>query len=660
MSEAEMALAATMENYRHVPRDAGGNKEVTRSRDLDRILAIPDKRLLGRPPDLTEELRKPGVTPAQALWPIQNQALWEARQANGLVGFMLAGAGKSGTALLLPTVMNSRNAVIITQSQLRGQMWTHDVPMWANNYDVRLNIIRILSYQEISREDHADELEKNPPDLLILDEADSIVNRHSARNRRLRRFHANHPACRLAAFSATLIDDSIEDYAFFLEWALGTTCPVPLDWAKLQEWKKVLDPDPRTEKWGAGALHRLQEWATEAHERGPDGNKRVSVMKAYKRRLWCTLGVVFSGAIEVNTVVDGEKKPVQLFMHEREIEPNAANLAGLATIRTFLEAMRSTDTRPDGEVLEGPLRRHAALKQMGSGFYLRHAKELVDPALWRRYEDARGAWHKAVNQQLRRASVPGMDTPMQLGRAADRLLCVSYGCKRYQREAKHPDGLTLSPRDRCPECNGPLEPHWHCPEWQAWKAVRDLVKPESYPVWFSSTLVEDAVLWGRQYVGIIWYSSPAVGEAIAAVGGFPLFGDGTKAGHALIEENNKHLPTRTVVASIKCHGTGKNLTAWSNCLMAETPANAKAWEQVLARPHREGQKNPRVDFWVYRHTKEVCAALDTALMKAKFGDAHGLDQRMLMAQKTFQHVGEYADKELLAALERSGEEEADR
>lgn len=626
MDELEL-LHSIFDGYKHVPRDRFGRRAVKHSRDLERILALPEKPL--EIPDLTDELRRPGST--MELLPAQNDALWNAREARGLLGFMLPGAGKSGTALLIPTVTNVRSAVILTRSQLRTQMLARDVPLWANNFDVRLDRIRFVTYEELSDADTADELDKEPPELLILDEAHRIKDLEgSARGRRLLRFRREHPGTLLCVLSGSLVMNSIQDYWAFAEWALGSTCPLPLHYPDLQEWCKALDPLKPKEQWDPGALAELVEWASGD---GPEVPLRV----AFQRRLRATVGVSVSATIDLD---------LPLFMHERQVQPTGANQAGMELIRQKLTELRATEERPDGEVMEGGLALNRAGWQMAFGFYLRAAKELVEPSLWDRYHDAKRAWGKAVNQQLKRASVEGMDSPMLLANAADRQLCISFGCKRYQKETK------ASPS--CSACGGPLQAQWPCPEWWAWKAVKDLVEVVTYPVWFASPLVEDAVLWGRQYTGIIWYRSPALGEAIADVGGFPLFGPGRKASDAIREENARQVK-RTIVASIFCHGEGKDLQSWQNNLITDPPMNVKEWEQVLARTHRRGQKAERVDFWTYRHTKELCAAFDTSLLQSKFvEEGHGIEQRLLRAKKSFD-AGAYADRALLEEIVRAGD-----
>lgn len=621
-------LQEMLSGYRHVPRDGRGRREVGESKDLQRILQLPVKPL--EVPDLTLEFRKPGADPSFVLNEAQNAALWNARTAGGLLGFMAPGAGKSGTALLLPTALDAESTVILTRSTLRTQMLADDVPMWANSFDVRLDRIRFVTFEELSDADTADELDRKPPSLLVVDEAHRISRPGSSRHLRLKRFRREHPYTRVCFMSGALTAKSIQDYSFFAEWALGQGTPLPLDYTEFQAWKKALDPVSPEQRWGPGALERLMDWAS-LH------GGECSLLVAFQRRLRATWGVVMSGAL------DPDLPP--LYLHERRLHPSA----DLAPIHAALTALRKTEKRPDGEVMEEPLAQFRTARQLAFGFFKRWIKEGIDVHLWNRWFDCRGAWHRAVREKLKRGAVEGMDSPMLLANAADTRVCLRGGCSRY---------LKPEEWERCGACGWVTQAKWPCPEWHLWKDVRDLLKVETEEIWISDTLVQDAVQWGRDYVGIIWYRSPALGEAIANAGGFPLFGEGRKASDGIRDENKRAVQgqRRTIVASIYCHGEGKNLQGWHNALVTDPPPNGKEWDQLLARLHRRGQKHGRVDFWTYRHTVELCASFDTSVLHARFvEDGHGMEQRLLKAGKSFSYGGR-EDAGLLAAMVSRAEE----
>ncbi|WP_194858659.1 hypothetical protein [Myxococcus sp. AB056] len=98
------------------------------------------------------------------------------------------------------------------------------------------------------------------------------------------------------------------------------------------------------------------------------------------------------------------------------------------------------------------------------------------------------------------------------------------------------------------------KPVWHAATWQEWAEIHTAVQPEPHSVWVSDFLVKDAAEWARSRVGIVWVEFPKLGERIAKTAGVPFYGGGKAASEAILRETG----TRSVVASIKAHATGKN------------------------------------------------------------------------------------------------------
>ena len=67
-----------------------------------------------------------------------------------------------------------------------------------------------------------------------------------------------------------------------------------------------------------------------------------------------------------------------------------------------------------------------------------------------------------------------------------------------------------------------------------------------------------------------------------------------------------------VVASIRAHGTGKNLQQFARAHVANPPSDGATWEQLLGRLHRTGQEADEVTFSTYRHTEAFRAAVEKA------------------------------------------------
>jgi hypothetical protein len=85
-------------------------------------------------------------------------------------------------------------------------------------------------------------------------------------------------------------------------------------------------------------------------------------------------------------------------------------------------------------------------------------------------------------------------------------------------------------------------------------------------------------------------------------------------------------------ASIRSHGTGKNLQAWNRALITCLPSSGATLEQLLARHHRVGQEADIVHVEFYCHTSEMLDALETAQGDAGYmQDTGGQPQRILSA-----------------------------
>lgn len=169
---------------------------------------------------------------------------------------------------------------------------------------------------------------------------------------------------------------------------------------------------------------------------------------------------------------------------------------------------------------------------------------------------ARAAWHGAVAEFLERWAHAGLDSP---GLVAD-------ACARAA------DGLGAwpSPATRA--------------AWADWSSERFKRAPPRRTTHVSAECAEFVSRWVAALDGapaLVWVEHEAAGRAIAARLGCEWFGEGADPG--ALEA------PRTLVASIKAHGTGRNLQAWADNLVVSPPASGAVWEQLLARTHRPGQ-----------------------------------------------------------------------
>lgn len=591
MPSLMLMMARSGARPREVVTGADGEQHTVRgvrhSRDFERIMALPRRDpSMDLPPGIDAMVRKPGAVPTPeeeadpeiptSLRPIQRRALWEAMQCGGLVGFIGAGWGKTGIALLLPTVLASECTAILCPTQLKAQMIA-DAQRWGRFFNVRMDVIHFVAYEELSSANTADVLDRLNPDLVVGDEIHKLRHRSAARTKRFHRFFSRKPLTRLCTFSGTMSTNSIKDYAHILGLALKGGSPLPLHFPDVVEWAQALDPAKKNEvQLGPGVLRALCN--------APD----EPVLFGYRRRLLETPGVVATddGALDTSLVL--QERPV----------PDGVP----SEVRTALARLVSSWQRPDGEELASATQVHAVGAQLTAGMFLRWVWPNGEPDdADKDWLFARAAWNKALRHRLRTHARPGGDSPMLLARQAER-------------------------------------GEWVCPEWTVWKSVRDRYKPTppTEVVWVSDYMVDDAVSWGRAAPGIIWYRNPAAGERIAARGGFAFVGAGKPAAEELARLAACSTPP-TVVCSIKAHGTGKNLQRWSRNLLFQLPGNAADMEQLLARTHRPGQLADRVVFEVYAHTEHLTKTLDKAFAEAAWLEGSSKNrQRLLYAAQQFE------------------------
>jgi hypothetical protein len=310
--------------------------------------------------------------------------------------------------------------------------------------------------------------------------------------------------------------------------------------------------------------------------------------EGYRRRLVETTGVVTSFDATL---------PVRLSLGVRTPPPAPPE------VEQALAVLRGEAQRPDGEELTEQTEVAACARQLACGFFYRWIYPRGEPVeLVERWFAARRAWFSELRRALEHDRRDMVDSPKLLRDAAER-----WHDPHYQGAA----------------------PTWASEAWPAWRDVRELVVPEVAHTWLSDWLVRDAVTWGREHVGVIWYGHRVVGEAIARAGGWRLYGGGDQASEDLLQDAGD----RTVVASIKAHGTGKNMQPWHEALVTHVSSDAGVWEQLLARHHRTGQRQD-VRVWVYQHTVELRQALEDARERARYvHGTTGLEQRLLYADE---------------------------
>lgn len=373
---------------------------------------------------------------------------------------------------------------------------------------------------------------KSSSDLLDQLEPDLIVadeahtlTGDSSRARRFARYLEDHPETRCCFLSGTMAQRSIRDFAKLLAWSLGEGSPLPLHYPDLKEWSEALDVP------------------------GPDDRPRPAgelarlcklgepVREAWQRRMRSTSGVVASKA---NTSTTAKLEVVG-------VEPPCP-----PEVQEALRDLHATWETPDGQELMWAMDLSRVARQLRLGGYYREVwAEGVSDADVAEYKQARREWAGRVRELLKRPR-EGLDSPALIEEA------VRTGHGSVLGE------VLLS----------------------AWDEVRRRVPaPGREWVW----LTDEVVLWAaqkaRQSPRIVFTDVTAVGRAVAQVAGVPYYGAGEKAGQGILREDG----TRSVVASIQAHGTGRNLQMFADALVLGGLPSGKGWEQLLGRLHRAGQ-----------------------------------------------------------------------
>jgi len=607
---------------RNVDAFVVSGKEVGHSRDLARILELPrrqkpDAAALDAVRTSFKHLEKAGPCECRSKYnkpcatrlnDTQAWGLHEMWQHGGLVGPISVGDGKTLLDLLSAMVMpDCKVAVLLLPPQLRSQMLQVDWGFYGQHWQLPnlgsgtwfvpgRPMLHIIAYSELSSARNSDVLDRIKPDLIIADEAHLLRNAGTARTKRFKRYFSSHPGTRFCCWSGTLTTKSIKDYAHLASLALKESSPAPLHWPTVEEWAGAIDPSD----WpsGLGALKALCD---------PGEHVRAG----YRRRLESTGGVVASPV----TMSCGASL---VFAERHTAAPQAVTDA--------LHQLLTTWQRPDGEELITGLDMHRCAKELSAGFYYHWIWPRKEPLPVRtEWLRVRKEWHREMREKLKQ-SKEFMDSPLLLAKAAIRWH------DGYVHIERNPEGKEKSRHEIPPHTKDGPQPSWPSDIFPEWRTVRDTAKPETEGVWVDDWLARDAADWCRAGVGICWYEHDLFGRRVSELSERPLFGAGPEARDAIIRERG----TRSIVASIRSHGTGKNLQVFARNLFGNMPSDAATWEQGLGRTHRQGQEADEVTVEVYRHTAVFIDALERAKMLADYiQGTMGGSQKLLRATYLF-------------------------
>lgn len=544
------------------------------------------------------------------LLPTQAWALYEGGLQGGVLGPIGVGHGKTLLDILMAMVVDgAKTVVLLLPSPLKKQFlevdWHYYSQHWqvpnlagSKTYYPGRPFLHVLSFPELSGAKNTELLEKLNPDCIIVDEAHNLRNVTAARTKRFNRYLAqaqkviekyhgmDRPKVKLFCWSGTLTDKSIKDYAKLSEFALGDGSPVPKYWPAVEEWASALDPSDNPNPPG-----KLMQLCTRPGQ---------SALEGLRERINSTMGVISSG--------DKASCQASLVINERTV--SIPMLVQGALAKFDAKAKEEAWQRPDGEELVDALQAARCARELSCGFYYRWHWPRINGQPQRvevieKWLEARKNWHRELRAKLK-AGGAHMDSPLLVTKAAIRWQ------KGYVHVHRDEESNALISRKEYPPFTkkGPL-PTWNSEFWPQWEALRDTAHPENEAVWLDDFLVDDALAWLDEGPGLLWYEFNAFAERLAEKGrgrGLTFAGPGNEGTRVVLGLKG----TERVVASIRAHGTGRNLQCFARNLVANPPAGGGTWEQLLGRTHRQGQEADEVICDVYRHTEAFRKAVETA------------------------------------------------
>jgi hypothetical protein len=450
----------------------------------------------------------------------------------------------------------------------------------------------IVPYSLLSVKDTLDMLAAIDPDTVIADECHNLKDPKTARTKCWRHLMSERER-EYVAMSGTITSKGIEDFRPQINYALGEGSPLPLSVGMATAWSKTIDAnavilgDHQT-----GPMQPLVDWANSHLIREgrmaklfgkPTPKPKLlrptvsGIREAFQMRMNSAPGVVSSP----DSVV---KASVSIENHEFTWDegPEWDTLAGL------MAQCKDAFLTPNGDEIEHAIHVFKWMIELCAGFY----NELVWPepeALAKRKKISEGEalaalssakhahkLHQFFAKEQRLFfdySPPYLATPMQVG------LAISQG------KTKEMPGKMLAAHSL----------------WQ--NAVADaearhgfLVERDKHQVRVCDFRMQAAVRWAQNMFAkhgsaLLWVYHREVAVWLAELcraAGLPtvLCQAGANAEIKAQFDPDTGRADSVVIASIRAHGTGKNLQKAPAQLFVQWPRDAKHAEQTLGRVHR--------------------------------------------------------------------------
>lgn len=571
-------------------------RSVRNSAELARIQAILRREWSEGAGELADQLSNMLKQPAgkMALFPIQAAALKESWENMGFFGPIGVGRGKTLISMLLAFVLESKRPLLVLPAKLvektkreQRELSRHwKIPNW----------IRIESYEFFSQiknkrryDPHTNQviqlgaLDRYVPDLIVFDEVHKLKDKKASRTKEFSRYIAERRQGEIAGLP------NVQPLRVCAMSGTITSKSIK-DFAHIIQWC-IPRHCPVPWVWA-----ELEEWSYALDELVNEGSRYepgalLSLASASETGLEPTEAarVGFSrrlhqtpGVVSTSDRDDNLGASIQI-----------ADLLAPASPRidAAFRDLRASWTLPDGwPLVDGPAVAQKA-RELALGFYY-----IWDPRPPVRWLDARYNFNVFIREKIKAGK-------------GDSMLDI---CRHF------PDA----------------------DEVRTWRQVEPTFKPNQVPIWICDSAIQRCAQWIQEHPkGIVWIDHVAFGDRLEQVTGVPYFRQQAKDKRGrYIEDWNGPM-----LASVDSCRDGLNLQfKWCDNLITSSPSDGLAWEQLLARTHRLGQKEDEVTADVLLGCAEDLAAFWRARSRSAYEQTiQRQPQKLCYADVTVRDVSEF-------------------
>lgn len=522
---------------------------------------------------------RPGAQPVQ-LRPVQEQALAAIAQCGGLLGAIGVGHGKSYIALLAGAVLDADLSIVLVAPATLGVMRALLADL-QRRYVLPETLI--VSWASLSQQNAHELFDSWQVDgrktVLVADEAHFARNAAAARTKRLLGWLQDKPRVKFVALSGTMTTRRLVDFAHLAHRALGAQSPVPRgqtlsvwDNALANELQSSADLATLLPLWQWGSSSKGKAWPTRVPSLTLPKDTHKTLVECFGERLATAPGVVLT-----------QDASCGASLYLCELRQEYGSVAGL---RSMAERIAQTYRDPEGIELADDAEVIRTAKRLSLGYY--YCWEWPT-GVDREWLERRQAWSRKCRWLIEQYGRGQFDTRGLVEREATRRLAA-----------------------------GSTESWVKC--FADWVEVRDRVEPVQVAKWVTTDALKRLVDLARlKQPAIVWYDEAAVADKLEELG-------------VRVIRAGEEVPAQpdVVALSVKAHGAGLNLQAWSRQVFACVPANGTLWEQVLGRTHRQGQNEDEVWAWIPQWTQPLRSALTQARRDAAWIETSTSNRQKLM------------------------------